>query len=78
MVVGNQLLMHDQLKVELKDDHLKRTIELSGHEGMSDGMLEKKLVNPTKVSTRLQEFMMYMQYRLKQSMDWSMDLEVEA
>lgn len=77
-MVGNQLLSHDQLKEKLKDDHLNRMVELSRLEELIDKMLKKFLVSPTKATTRLQESMVYIQFRLKQSMAWNMDLEVEA
>lgn len=53
LVVGNQILSHDQLKAKLKHGHLKRMVELSKLEELVDVMLEKFVVNPTKATTRL-------------------------
>lgn len=35
------------------------------------------MVNPTKVDARLKESMFYINYRLYQLEDWSIDLEIE-
>ena len=78
LVVEDQLLTHDQLKSKLKDDHLKRIVELRNLEGMYDGILEIFLVDPTKVTTRLREFRLYMKYRSDQYLDWSTNLEVHV
>lgn len=60
LVVGNQLLKHDQIQEKLKEDHLKRMIELSRFEELTNGMLEKFVSNPTKDIAWLHESLVYM------------------
>lgn len=53
LVVGNQLLMFDQLKGKLKDDPLKRMVELRKLEELIDRILENFVVSLSRVATRL-------------------------
>lgn len=61
IVVVNQLLSHDQLQAKLKDHHMKRTIELRRLEELVDGMLENFVVYPTKATSKLWEFVKFLQ-----------------
>ena len=78
MEIENQILTRDQLDAKLEDDHLKRMIEISRLEGVAGGMLENFVVNPTRAVARLWEFMVYIEYMLHGSVDWSIDFKVEA
>lgn len=57
---------------------MKKIANLGKPKGMIDDMLEKKIVDPTKVVERIQESMAHMKYRLDQSRDWRLNLELEA
>lgn len=65
LVVGNQLISHDQINEKLKDGHLKSVVELSKIEELIYGVLENYVVNPTKDITRLHEPIMFIQMRSK-------------
>lgn len=65
LAVIDKLLSHDRLKEKLKDDHLKRMVVLSRIEEFDDGTLEKFVA--TRATTRRQESMMFIQFRLNVS-----------
>lgn len=53
-------------------------IDIIQIEGVTNCVLESIVGNPIIYATRLKESMVYIYYRLHQSVDWSLDYEVEA
>ena len=45
---------------------------------MVDDAIVVCIINPTKVTSRIQESMFHLDYKMHQSIDMSMDLEVEV
>lgn len=78
LVVGNQLLIYDHLQTKHKGDHWKIMVELRMLEELTKGMLNKFIVSPCRVATRLQESLMFIQFKLKQVATWDPNLILEA
>ena len=72
------MLTHDQINAKLEDDHSKRMVEINQLEGLVDGILNNFVVYPTRATAILGESIVYINYRLHQLVDWSLNFEVET
>ena len=72
------MLTSDNMNVKLEDGHLKRPIEINQLEGVANGLLNNFVVNLTRSIARFKDSMVYINYRLHQLVDWSLDFEVGA
>lgn len=57
---------------------MKKKMEINQLKEMVDDAFKVLMINPTKIIARIREFMFHIDYKIHQSIDLSMDLEIKA
>ena len=57
---------------------MKKKMEINQLEEINDDAFEVFMINPTKIDAGLRESMFHLNYKMHQSIDLSMDLEIKV